>query len=226
MVTRIYLVRHAEAEGNAMEFFQGSTDTRLTDKGQKQLQCLAERFRDIALDAIYTSPFGRARQTAEAVNHSHGLPLFSEPELREINGGDWEGKLWVKLPELYPEAYAKWTGEMWRFCAPNGESMQSVWNRMTAVFTRIAREHKGQTVAVASHGCALRNFLCYVEFGNMERLPDVGWADNTAVSLVEYDDETGWRLIFKNDASHLPPEYTTLRHSKWCRYETAKEETT
>lgn len=226
MVTKIYLVRHAEAEGNAMEFFQGSTDTRLTEKGKSQLQYLAERFREIPVDAIYTSPFGRAKQTAEAVNLHHKLPLYTEYDLREINGGDWEGKRWTELPEAYPEEYAKWTGEMWRFQAPRGESMQSVWNRMTAVMERIASAHQGQTIAVASHGCALRNFLCYVEFGNMERLPDVGWADNTAVSLVEYDDATGWRLLFKNDATHLPPECSTLRQSKWCRYETAKEETT
>lgn len=223
MVTKIYLVRHAEAEGNAKEFFQGSSDTHLTGKGRKQLEHLAERFRNIPLDVVYTSPFGRARQTAESVNHFHGLPLRPEHELREINGGDWEGRPWTELPEAFPEAYADWTGAMWRFQAPNGESMQSVWNRMTAVMERIAREHPGQTVAVASHGCALRNFLCFVEFGNMERLADVGWADNTAVSLVEYD-ETGWRLIFKNDSSHLPAECSTLRSSKWCRYETAKEE--
>ena len=44
MVTRVFLVRHAEAEGNAQEFFQGSIDTALTEKGTRQLDCLAERF--------------------------------------------------------------------------------------------------------------------------------------------------------------------------------------
>ena len=33
MVTKLYLVRHAEAEGNAEEFFQGNLDTALTEKG-------------------------------------------------------------------------------------------------------------------------------------------------------------------------------------------------
>lgn len=226
MVTRFYLVRHAEAEGNAKEFFQGSTETLLTEKGKQQLQYLSERFRTIPLDAVISSPFGRARQTAEAINLHHKLPILTEYDLREINGGDWEGRPWTELPVAFPEAYADWTDALWRFQAPNGEPMGQVWNRMTAVMERLARDHKGQTVAVASHGCALRNFLCFVEFCDMERLADVGWADNTAVSLVEYDDESGWRLIFKNDASHLPKECSTLRRSHWCRYETAKEENT
>ena len=88
MVTTLYLVRHAEAEGNVREFFQGNTDTALTEKGRRQLDCLAERFRDVPLDAVYTSPFQRALQTAEAVNRHHGLPLHQEFALREINGGD------------------------------------------------------------------------------------------------------------------------------------------
>lgn len=225
MVTRMYLVRHAEAEGNANEFFQGCTQTQLTEKGKQQLAYLSHRFGEIPLDAIYTSPYLRAKQTAMAVNRYHNLPIYEEYALHEINGGDWEGKPWCALPDAFPAEYGLWTGEMWRFQAPNGESMSNVWHRITKTISHIAHEHPGQTVAIVSHGCALRNFLCFVEFCNIERLADAGWADNTAVSLVEYDTDTGWKLIFKNDTSHLPAEYSTLRRSQWCRYETAKEET-
>ncbi len=224
MVTRIYLVRHAEAEGNASEFFQGCTQTHLTEKGKNQLAYLAERFSDIPLDAVYTSPYLRAKQTADAINRYHNLPIYEDSALHEINGGDWEGKPWAILPAAYPEEYALWTGEMWRFHAPNGESMADVYQRMTDAVSRIAREHQGQTVAIVSHGCAIRNFLSFAEFGVAARLADVGWADNTAVSLVEYDTDAGWQLIFKNDADHLPADCSTLRRSHWCRYETAKEE--
>lgn len=219
MVTRIYLVRHAEAEGNVQEFFQGSLDTDLTEKGLRQLDFLAERFRDIPIEALYCSPYRRTRLTADAVNRFHGLPVNYDAELREINGGAWEGRRWKELPDAFPAAYQAWTQHMAAFQAPSGDAMRDVWNRMIAVMTRIAQECRGKTAAVVSHGCALRNFLCYVESGDMERLGDVGWADNTAVSLVEYDTETGWRLVFKNDAAHLPPAFSTLRSSVWNRYE-------
>ena len=46
-MVKIYLVRHAEAQGNVEEFFQGHIDTDVSEKGRKQLECLAERFKDI-----------------------------------------------------------------------------------------------------------------------------------------------------------------------------------
>lgn len=88
MVTRMYLVRHAEAEGNANEFFQGCTQTQLTEKGKQQLAYLSHRFGEIPLDAIYTSPYLRAKQTAIAINRYHNLSIYEEYALHEINGGD------------------------------------------------------------------------------------------------------------------------------------------
>ena len=142
-----------------------------------------------------------------------------EYELREINGGEWEGRAWAELPLAFPESYEKWTKHMADFTAPYGDSMCDVWKRMTEALARIERENRGKTVAVVSHGCALRNFLCFVEFGDAERLGDVGWADNTAVSCVQYDTEKGWSLVFKNDSSHLPEALSTLRTSHWNQYD-------
>ena len=48
-MVKIYLVRHAEAQGNVEEFFQGHIDTDVSEKGRKQLECLAERFKDIPI---------------------------------------------------------------------------------------------------------------------------------------------------------------------------------
>ncbi len=223
MVTTLYLVRHAEAAGNAQEFFQGTINTALTERGLRQLEYLAARFRGIPLEMIWTSPYQRAKMTADAVNRHHALPLQTEEQLREINGGEWESLKWTELPVRYPQEYRMWTEHMAQFKAPNGDAMTDVYARMQAVMTGIARAAAGKTIAVVSHGCALRNFLSFVEFGTIAGLPDVGWADNTAVSLVEYDCDTGkWKLNYKNDSSHLPPECSTLRHSAWNRYEKDK----
>ncbi len=226
--TTIYLVRHAEAEGNVKEFFQGNINTQVTAQGRKQLEYLSERFREIPLDAVVSSPFDRALETAKAVNFHHNLEIRTAYRLREINGGDWEGRAWAELPALYPAELDLWRNRMWEFCAPKGEAMHEVYSRMREMLQRIAVEYAGMTVAVVSHGCALRNFLCWVEFNDITRLHDVGWADNTAVSLVTCavtENARRWTLEFKNDASHLPEECSTLHQSQWCRYETAKEET-
>ncbi len=224
MVTKVYLIRHAESEGNALEFFQGNLDTPLTEKGEQQLEYLTERFRDIRLDAIYYSPYRRTELTAEAVNRHHHLKMIPEYDLRELNGGDWEGRRAADLPYDYPKEYRTWCRDMPHFEAPNGDTMQEVYDRMYRIMTQIAEENPGRTVAVVSHGCSLRNFLSFLGSGSIEGLPDVGWSDNTAVSCAEYDPESGWRLIFKNDSSHLPEALSTMRDSVWAKAERAVRE--
>jgi len=66
-MTKIYLVRHAEAEGNLFLRCQGHIDTRVTPRGEKQIAALKARFADLPLDACYSSDLKRARQTAAAL---------------------------------------------------------------------------------------------------------------------------------------------------------------
>lgn len=221
-MTQIYFVRHAEAMGNVLEFFQGRTDCDLSEKGEKQLEFLAERFKDIPIEKIYSSPLKRAYKTAEAVNKYHGLPITVVDDLIEIDGGVWEGKKWTENEKLYPEAYNDWKNRMWAFHVDGSETMEQVYDRMKAAVAKIAEENRGRTIAVVSHGCALRNYLAYAEFGDIKSLADVGWSDNTAVSLVEYDDELNPRIIFKNESSHLPEEFSTLAFSRWNKYDEKK----
>ena len=80
-MTRVYIVRHCEAEGNNKRLFQGLTDCDITEMGQKQLDLLCERFSEIHLDKVYTSPLIRARKTAEAVRGNRDIPLISNEDL-------------------------------------------------------------------------------------------------------------------------------------------------
>lgn len=217
-MTKIYLVRHAEAMGNVEEFFQGQTDCELSEKGKKQLELLAERFRDIPIEAIYSSPLKRTIDTAEAVNKYHNLPIIRDEGLIEINGGVWEGKPWADLPKLYPVEHDLWQNKMQDFYVADGERMTEVFERVKNAVDKIAAENDGRTIAVVSHGCALRNFLCYAMGKPISALKDVGWSDNTAVSLVEYENGVP-KIIFKNSNDHLTGELSTLSKSKWSSLE-------
>ncbi|MGN0553956.1 MAG: histidine phosphatase family protein [Oscillospiraceae bacterium] len=218
-MTRIYFVRHAEAEGNVKEFFQGRIDCDISEKGAVQLEYLAKRFETIDYDVIYSSPLGRAMATAKAVNRRLQLPIIKREDIIEINGGVWEGKFWTEIERDYPVEHDLWKNDMKRFTIKDGESMTEVYERMKTAIADIVRENQGKTIVVVSHGCALRNYLAFAEFGTADRLGDVGWSDNTAVSLIEYDDSFTPKIIFKNDSSHLPPEASTLAFSRWSKYD-------
>lgn len=218
MVTTVYLVRHAEAMGNVEEFFQGHTDCDLSPKGEKQIEFLKERFKDISFDAIYSSPLIRTRKTADAVNFYHGLPITIEPLLIEIFGGDFEGMSWKKIPELYPKEHEQWSKFQHLFKAPNGEAMDEVYERMVEIVNRLVSENEGKTIVLVSHGCAIKNFLCYANGIPISEMNTLPWSDNTAVSKLLFSDGK-IEIDFQNDASHLPAELSTLAHQSWWRQE-------
>ena len=89
-MTSIYLVRHAEAEGNLYRIAQGQDNSALTDRGWRQVRALEERFRDVKIDAVYSSDLYRTCATASSIYKPKGLPLHRDPELREICVGVWE----------------------------------------------------------------------------------------------------------------------------------------
>ena len=83
-MTKIYLIRHAEAEGNLYRRIQGHWDGSITALGLQQIDALAQRFRHEHIDALYCSSLSRARVTAEAITRYHDVPAVATPRLTEF----------------------------------------------------------------------------------------------------------------------------------------------
>lgn len=201
-MTTIYFIRHAEAEGNLYRIAQGQQDSILTSRGYRQLNALARRFRDIPVDAVYASDLTRTCVTAQAVAVPKGLPIQKRPGLREICVGSWEGRAWGDIAREDPQMLEYFTAhpEQWR--ADGAESMAAVRDRVLAEVTDIARENEGRTVAVVSHGCALRLLLGHLQGYGLDQMAGTPHGNNTAVSLAEYEDGK-FRVMFRDDSSHL-----------------------
>lgn len=220
-MTRILLVRHCEAFGNTQGVFQGHTDCGISGNGEVQLDLLSVRCRNMPIDAIYSSPLKRAYATAQAINRYHNLPIQIEPRIMEINGGSWEGKSWEDLPRLFPDETEVWNKRPYDFAPQGGETMREVYDRMWDGVIDIVRHNRDQLVCVTSHGCAIRNFLCRAQGLPIERLNEVDWCDNTAVSIIDFDDELHSKVVLMNDASHLTPETSIFMHQTWWKQEEA-----
>lgn len=211
----MYLIRHAEAEGNWRRLFQGHLNGAVSEKGERQLDLLAARFEAVQLDALYSSPLIRAVQTAEAVNRHARLPVVLRDELMEIHGGAFEGLPFSELPILFPDQFTLWEENPCAFTAPEGETMRAVFARMRDAIDRITRENAGKTIAVVSHGCAIRNYQCYASGWEIEELNYVPWCDNTAVSCIEYDAQFAPHICYLSDSTHLPQDASTLATQDW-----------
>ena len=210
-MTKIYLVRHCEAVGNQKRLFQGSINTDITKLGEKQLEFLTERFKNIELDAIYTSPLIRAQKTAFAVLGDRFMDVKIDNDLREINAGVFDGLPFSDILDNNPVMADAWYYHPEDFEPEGGEKMRDAYERIYNVIIKIAKENPEKTVAVALHGGVIRCLMARLCLGSITKLNDVPWAENTAVALLSY--ENGELTVdYKNDTTHLPEEYLPVRN--------------
>ena len=215
-MTEIDLIRHAEAEGNIYRRAHGVYDGRVSPKGRRQIEALAERLRGVHIDALYSSGLIRTRQTAGAVLRTHELPLLTEPGLMEINMGPWEDRPWGNLTYLYPEAMAAFNNDPERWRVPGAETFSEVRRRMTGAVLDLAARHPGQTLACVSHGTAIRALVSGILGVRSREIYRVPHGDNTSVTLLRVENG-GMSVEYFNDNSHLPPELSTFARQSWWR---------
>lgn len=208
-MTRIYLIRHGEAEGNLYRRFHGWYNSSLTATGLKQLDCLAQRFERVPLDAVYASDLRRACDTAQAVAIPKGLDVQVEPGLRELGVGIYEDLPFGELGHRYPEAKRRFLSCSPHFAPQGGETFHQVAQRMTRSFFHIAQAHPSQSVAIASHSTAIRCLQAALRGKHPSQVQELKLCENTGVSCYEVQGEK-FRVVFENDASHLPPALATM----------------
>lgn len=210
-MTKIYLIRHAAAEGNLYRVAHGQFNSTITARGYRQLAYLRRRFEGVTLDAVYGSDLLRAQTTAAALYVPRDLPFRPEPRLREVCMGMWEQMTWGEVARLDEENYYNFNNcpDLW--VCEGAESFETVRDRMMAALRDIAAAHPGQTVAATSHGAALRVLLGTLEGLSLREVGKTPYGDNTAVSLVEVEGDE-MRLVYRDDASHIPSANKVHRH--------------
>lgn len=146
---RLILVRHGESEGNRARTFTATPEVPITDVGREQAAAAAEwiaaRYRPAR---VVTSPYRRARQTADILAGRLTLPVAVEEDLRERSYGELAGRAYAMVREV--AAYDPL--EYWRWCPPGGEPFDEVVARAGAALDRIARAAEAADVVVVSHG--------------------------------------------------------------------------
>jgi len=152
-VTRLYLVRHGATEWNRERRAQGVADVDLNEDGRRQAAATAELFRDVPLTAVYSSDLKRASDTAEAIARPHGLTVITDPDLREIDQGEWTGVEVSEIAKRWPDT---WGPARHYSARPGGESPQQVRARALRAVRRVTEAHPDGDVVIVSHGGTIR----------------------------------------------------------------------
>ena len=217
-MTTIYLIRHAEAEGNLYRRVHGQYDSLVTDNGYRQIKALEKRFQNVPVDAVYSSDLFRTMTTARAIYVPKGLPLRTRRDLREIYMGEWEDRSWAGVDRTEHEMMTLFAASSPAFRAPGGESYIELRRRGTAAILDIAAKHPGQTVAVFAHGTIIRHTLAQFRGIGLgpEEMAKTNHSDNTAVSKLEIEDGKV-TIVYTDDNSHLDESISTLAQQHWWK---------
>lgn len=170
---KYFVMRHGEAEGNAHKTFDssGSTTNHLTEKGVQQARDSAKRLVGESITKIYSSPFLRARETAEIVAGIIGIPksaIIYDERLRELNVGDFDGKT-VRGDEFRAFRSLHSIEKP----IPGGESYLDAKHRFGSFLYEIERSISNERILIISHGIAFESLEAVVKGLGKEESWDV-----------------------------------------------------
>jgi broad specificity phosphatase PhoE len=176
---RLLLIRHGESEGNRDRVFTHSPEVPLTPIGRTQAWATAEFVRQrYAPSLLVSSPFTRARQTAEIIGEVLTLPILVEEDLGERSYGDYAGLPYeTARPQFDPHTY-------WHWRPPGGETLEEVAARVGRVLDRIAARANHDDAVVVSHGGVMMALWRHV-MGEWARPGRV--VRNAGILLVEHE---------------------------------------
>lgn len=196
-MTQLVLVRHGETVHNVAGIAQGWNDSELSERGRRQVSALAGRLREAGVTALYSSPLGRARATAEAIAQVTGLDVQLLDELREMNYGGWEGRSFLDVRRDDEETYLRWIEDAEVSC-PGGESHAEVRRRIERGLGKI----ESAKPVLVTHGTAIR--IAVTALLELPTMTARSFAqDNAAINTFV---RRGGRWVLKvwNDSTHCP----------------------
>ncbi len=199
----LLLVRHGESEANRSGTFAGQTDVQLLHKGIEQARKTAEYIAEhYTVSRVYASDLKRAYKTGRVISDLLQVDLISNEKLREINAGEWQGKMFDELVANYQEDYACWLSDIGNCTCTGGESVKQLGVRVVEALTDIAEDNIGKTVVIATHATPIRVLQCLLQGLSLDAMKDIPWVSNASVTELTY--ESGkWNFVNVGEDKHL-----------------------
>jgi 2,3-bisphosphoglycerate-dependent phosphoglycerate mutase len=154
----LLLIRHALPMRRELEV--GTADPELSGAGHAQAGHLAEYLAaEAPLDALYTSPLNRARQTAAAVAERFGLDVVVDDGVAEW---DQHSNEYVPIEELKAADDPRWQALLRGEWTSHDETPEQFAHRVVHTIGAIVASHRGERAAVVCHGGVINTYLAHV----------------------------------------------------------------
>jgi probable phosphomutase (TIGR03848 family) len=157
--TLLLLVRHGETPTTGTVLPGRAPGLHLSDRGRAQAERVAERLAGLPVEAIYSSPLERTRETAEPTAARMGLEVNQDAGLHECDKGDWTGAAIAEVAALPQWQTVQHSPSAFRF--PNGESFTQMQARMVGALELLCAAHAGGVVVCFSHADPIKSAVAH-----------------------------------------------------------------
>ncbi len=204
-VTKLYLVRHGQSDGNAEGRFGGHGPTPLSELGRKQAEATAKLLKKEGVNAIYSSDLHRALQTAEPLSQLTGIPVVQTSAFRERNVGVLEGLTFDESKQTFPDDYYALVNRNVHHVITDGESYRHLLRRSTTQLWEILRDHMGGRIAIFSHTGAICFMTLHLMGAIRRDTKQTPWivTSNCGINRFEIRGRNNVRILALNDTRHL-----------------------
>ncbi|MDD3581395.1 MAG: histidine phosphatase family protein [Desulfobacca sp.] len=200
-MTQIILVRHGQTPWNKDKIFRGSKDIPLNDQGQEEARLAGEWLKDETINAAYTSPLSRSRETALAIAQHHNLEVQDLAGLSDLCYGDWEGLPLTEVKVKYADLYRQWETAPHTVRFPGGETLEELRSRALAAVQDVVQRHPDQVVLLSAHRAVNKVLIAALIGLDNSHFWRIG-QDTTAINQFSYVDGV-WQILSLNEVCHL-----------------------
>lgn len=180
---RLLLLRHARHAAGIHHQFLGSTDIGLSERGRLEAASIALLTNTYQPDRCFCSPLKRCIETIGPFSKLH---LEINPDLREIDFGNWEGMTFDQIRDADPSSVDRWAHFDPDFAFPGGERIGDFLKRIRLVAGTLAA-CEGKTVLAVTHGGVIRALICHFLGLHPQQylLFEIGYASLTTLDLFD-----------------------------------------
>ncbi len=212
----LYIVRHGETTWNSERRMQGWSDAPLTLKGIQSAQALGRRLKDVQFKEIYTSTSGRSVHTGSLIYNamlesnpeypSFGLQIYTDPRLREMLLGSWEGEFIKKIKTEESAAMESFYSSPATFSVEGSETLLNVQERaidflshLVSTTTNPSNESNEATksnqsngpnnkIMLVSHTIWIKVALASIQNQSLNEIWKSTYIHPTSLSIIEIPD--------------------------------------
>jgi len=182
---KLLLLRHAAPTDDARGRCYGKLDIGLSPEGERQAAALAGSLATTPIAAVVSSPAARAVATARPLADSRRLDVDVSDDLQELDFGELEGRTYDEIATTHPELHARWMAEPTSVRFPAGESYDDLRRRAETAIAGMREAHRGEVVAVVTHGGIVRAVVAGILGVAPERIFRLG-VDYASLTVVEW----------------------------------------